>query len=143
MPFSSRKIDPASIFWKSTLDRFSVAAGDTQRRRYPELATQPITHRWVGQVAIARDRLPRLFALAPAVLANFGCNGKSVAWCTAIGAVLADAFTGADSESLPLPVTRLEAIPLHALRLAHVAIGSAWLKLHDALQHPQTMASTR
>ena len=101
-------------------------------RLYPTLSHTPVTHWWGGQVAVTLDRFPRLFRLADGVLANFSCNGKGVAWCTAIGPVLADALTGVPLEQLPLPpVVPLRPIPLHGLKTVYAATGSAWLRLQD------------
>ena len=102
------------------------------RRLYPALADLPIEHAWGGQVAIVPDRLPRVYDLAPGLLAAIGCNGKGVALCSAMGAPLAEALAGRPLAELPLPVAPLRPIPLHALRPFYVAAGSAWMKVKDA-----------
>ncbi len=104
---------------------------ETLGRLYPELADQPIEHGWGGQVAITIDRLPRVFALGDGAFAHIGCNGKGVAWCCAIGPVLADLLDGADPDASPVPVTSLQTIPFHQLRRLYVAVGGAWLRLRD------------
>jgi len=104
---------------------------ETLARLYPELANQPIEHEWGGQVAITIDRLPRIFALGDSAFAHIGCNGKGVAWCCAIGPVLADLLEGADPEQSPMPVTSLRTIPFHQLRRFYIAAGGAWLRLRD------------
>lgn len=102
-------------------------------RLYPDLAGTGTAFHWGGQVAVTLDRLPRLVTLADGVIASLACNGKGVAWNVALGAVLADALTGADPRSLPLPPGRpLEPIPLHRLKKVYAAAGSAWLRLQDA-----------
>ncbi len=103
----------------------------TLGRLYPELADRPIEHGWGGQVAITVDRLPRIFALGDGAFAHIGCNGKGVAWCCAIGPVLADLLDGANPEASPMPVTSLSTIPFHRLRRLYVAAGGAWLRLRD------------
>lgn len=104
---------------------------ETLARLYPELADQPIEHEWGGQVAITIDHLPRIFALGDGAFAHIGCNGKGVAWCCAIGPVLADLLDGGDPEASPMPVTSLRTIPFHQLRRLYVAAGGAWLRLRD------------
>lgn len=104
---------------------------ETLARLYPELADRPIEHSWGGQVAITVDRLPRIFALGDGAFAHIGCNGKGVAWCCAIGPVLADLLDGADPETSPMPVTSLSTISFHRLRRLYVAAGGAWLRLRD------------
>lgn len=104
---------------------------ETLGRLYPELADQPIEHEWGGQVAITMDRLPRIFALGDGAFFHIGCNGKGVAWCCAIGPVLADLLEGVDPEASPMPVTSLRTIPFHQMRRLYVAVGGAWLRLRD------------
>jgi glycine/D-amino acid oxidase-like deaminating enzyme len=106
-------------------------------RLFPALAAAPFTHHWGGQVAVTLDRLPRLFALAPGVWASFGCNGKGVAWCTAIGAPLADLLSGTPARDLPLPPEEtLRPIPFHRLKTVYAAAGSLWLRLQDRFGDP-------
>jgi glycine/D-amino acid oxidase-like deaminating enzyme len=100
-------------------------------RLYPSLADQPIEFHWGGQVAITPGRLPQLFALADGVFASFGCNGKGVAWCTAIGPALADLLTGTAQDDLPLAPEPLRTIPFHRLRRVYVAAANTWLRLRD------------
>ncbi|MBM3612068.1 MAG: FAD-binding oxidoreductase [Alphaproteobacteria bacterium] len=106
-------------------------------RLFPALADAPFAHRWGGQVAVTLDRLPRLFALAPGVWATIGCNGKGVAWCTALGAPLAALLSGTPARDLPLPPEeRLREIPFHALKTVYAAVGSLWLRLQDRFADP-------
>lgn len=106
-------------------------------RLFPALADAPFAHRWGGQVAVTLDRLPRLFALAPGVWATFGCNGKGVAWCTALGAPLAALLCGTPARDLPLPPEeRLREIPFHALKTVYAAVGSLWLRVQDRFADP-------
>jgi len=101
---------------------------------YPALPDAPPQHWWGGQVAVTLDRLPRLFALAEGVFATVQCNGKGVGWCTASGPAFADLLTGADARDLPLPpVTPLQPIPLHPLRMLYAMAGSVWFRARDAL----------
>lgn len=114
------------------------AAADfgTQRhilsRLYPALADSEPEFGWGGQVAITLDRQPRLFALADGVFATIGCNGKGVAWCTAIGPELATLLTGGESLALP-PLEPLRAIPGRRFKAVYAAAGSVWYRLLDRL----------
>jgi glycine/D-amino acid oxidase-like deaminating enzyme len=110
-------------------------------RLYPHLAEAPPDYGWGGQVAITLDRLPRLFALDDGVFATIGCNGKGIAWCTALGPELATLLTGGESLALP-PVERLRPIPLHRLKTLYAAAGSVWFRLRDRLDRA-TPARTR
>jgi glycine/D-amino acid oxidase-like deaminating enzyme len=101
-------------------------------RLYPNLADAPLDHGWGGQVAITLDRLPRLFALEDGVFATIGCNGKGIAWCTALGPELATLLAGGKSPALP-PVEKLRPIPLHQLKKVYAAAGSVWYRLRDRM----------
>lgn len=105
----------------------------TLGRLYPELADHPLEYAWGGEVCITADRLPRIIRLGPDAYAHLGCNGKGVAWCTAIGAAFAEMFTSGDERALPIPVTPLKRIPFHWLRHVYVGVGGAWLRLRDSL----------
>jgi glycine/D-amino acid oxidase-like deaminating enzyme len=102
---------------------------------YPQARGVPVTHRWGGIVAVTRDRLPRLVQAAPGLVATLGCNGKGIAWNLALGAPLAEYLDGGDPAVLPLPLTPPAPIPLHRMKRAHVALGSLWLRLRDAMEH--------
>ncbi|MBI1262151.1 MAG: FAD-dependent oxidoreductase [Rhizobiales bacterium] len=105
-------------------------------RLYPQLADMPIEYRWGGEVAVTIGRLPRVLRLGPNGYASLGCNGKGVAWCSALGAPLAEMLTTGNEDVLPIPVSQVAPIPFHALRSIYVAIGSSWLRLRDAMDHP-------
>lgn len=102
---------------------------------YPQARDVRIAHRWGGVVNVTLDRLPRLVAPAPGLLATLGCNGKGVAWNLAMGAKLAAWLAEGEADALPLPLTPPEPIPLHRLKRVHVAAGSLWLRLRDAVDH--------
>lgn len=119
--------------------RTPAAIGDfdfqrqTLGRLYPELVDHPLEYAWGGEVCITADRLPRIIRLGPDAYAHLGCNGKGVAWCTAIGDAFAEMFTSGDERALPIPVTPLKRIPFHWLRHVYVGVGGAWLRLRDSL----------
>lgn len=99
---------------------------------YPALADEPFTHHWGGEIGITTDRLPRLFQLGERGFAALQDNGKGVAWCTAMGAPLAELLCGVPPEKLLIvPVTPPRPIPLHGLRKGYVMAGNAWLRFLD------------
>jgi glycine/D-amino acid oxidase-like deaminating enzyme len=104
----------------------------TLAKLYPELADGGFDHAWGGQIAITLDRLPRLFRLGEGAYAVLQDNGKGIAWCTAMGAPLAELMAGADPDTLPLvPVTEPQPIPLQRFRKAYVTAGNTWLRFLD------------
>lgn len=105
----------------------------TLGRLYPALRNAPIQFRWGGQVGIIPDRFPRVVRLGPGALATFGCNGKGIAWNTALGPLLAEALATGRDGALPIPVTGMEPVPFHALRRVYVGVAAAWLRARDAM----------
>lgn len=112
----------------------------TLARLYPALEGIEIDHRWGGQVAVTVDRLPRIVGLGPGAYANLGCNGKGVAWCTAVGRAFAEAFAADDPAALPIPVSPIEPIPFHELRRLYVGVGGAWLRFRDLIDRSSPVA---
>ena len=106
----------------------------TLARLYPELADYPIEYAWGGQVSISVDRLPRVIGLGDGGYAHLGCNGNGVAWCTAMGARLAEALAENAPGALPIPVTPVTPIPFHHFRGAYVALGGAWFRFRDTIE---------
>lgn len=106
---------------------------DGARRMFPQLGDVAFDHHWYGRFASTRDHLPHLHELAPGVLTWLGCNGRGVALATAMGRLIARGLVTGERESLPVPFTRPDAIPLHALRPLHVAAFTRWYAIQDAL----------
>ena len=102
------------------------------RRHFPALADLPITHRWGGRVAVHVDYLPRLHRPGPGMLAAIGCQGRGVAWQTAMGGELAKLALDPDYDAV-LPVTPVRPIPFHPLKAAGVASAIALWRALDRL----------
>ncbi|HWK43771.1 MAG TPA: FAD-binding oxidoreductase [Stellaceae bacterium] len=88
---------------------------------FPNLADQPIAHRWGGRIAMTQDHLPHLHEPAPGLTAGLGYNGRGVAMATVMGKILADQARG--TTELPLPTTPVTGIPFAGFRRP---IGSAF-----------------
>jgi len=102
------------------------------RRYFPALANVPITHRWGGRVAVHVDYLPRLHRPQPGLFAAIGCQGRGVAWQTAMGGELAKLALDPDYDAV-LPATPVRPIPFHPLKAAGVASAIAlWRALDRA-----------
>jgi glycine/D-amino acid oxidase-like deaminating enzyme len=68
---------------------------------------------WHGTITRLLDSLPRLFEVAPGVVAPIACNGRGIAKTTAVGRLCADLAAGTDAADLALPLTPPRPIPLH------------------------------
>ena len=98
---------------------------------------------WGGHVARTLDHLPHLHELRPGVLAFYGCNGRGVALASAAGGLLAKWVLGARAADLPLPTTRLHAIPLHAGYPLYIQIARAYLTLREQLKRSNAPATPK
>jgi glycine/D-amino acid oxidase-like deaminating enzyme len=78
-----------------------------------------IEYAWTGLASITADGLPKLYEIAPGVLAATACNGRGLAMSFQMGRVLAEAALSPSFEGLPLPVER--AHPFRHRALAAVA----------------------
>jgi len=100
------------------------------REHFPALAGIPFTHRWGGRVAVHVDYLPRLHEPHPGMFVAIGCQGRGVAWQSAMGAELSRIVTDARYDPV-LPVTPIRPIPLHPLKAFGVAATIAAYRVLD------------
>ncbi len=93
-------------------------------RLVPGLPPLRTEYAWNGVVAATGDFLPRIWSLAPGLLAPIGCNGRGVALTTALGRVLAEYLCTGETAKLPVAPSPPHPWALHgAMRLA----PSLWL----------------
>jgi glycine/D-amino acid oxidase-like deaminating enzyme len=102
------------------------------RKLFPALRDIPFTHRWGGRVAIHVDYMPRLHRPHPQLLAAIGCQGRGIAWQTAIGAELARVVIDPRYDPV-LPFSPIEPIPLYPLKALGVATTIAAYRALDRL----------
>lgn len=103
-------------------------------RLFPMLDGVPIEHRWFGRVAMTLDHLPHIHEPEKGLLAVGGCQGRGVALMTAIGPRLVDYIMGGDPAVLPLPLTPIKPIPLHAFRQIGVGALVTWYRILDGME---------
>lgn len=97
---------------------------------------------WGGDVARTLDHLPHLHELRAGVLAFYGCNGRGVALATAAGRELARWALGAATAELPLPSTRLRAIPLHGGYPLYIQIARGYFTLREHFKRSSAVTPT-
>ena len=90
-----------------------------------------ITHLWSGYVGMNWDRFPRVHRLGPYGWAWIGCNGRGVAFGTAMGREIARAVMGEPEEAMALPVTEPTPFPAHAALRWVAPAYLTWLKRAD------------
>ncbi|MBO1074583.1 NAD(P)/FAD-dependent oxidoreductase [Roseomonas marmotae] len=91
---------------------------------FPALAGRALPWFWGGRIAMTTDRLPRLHRSPDGLVAWIGCNGRGLALCTGMGAVVRDAVLDRPEAELALPVTPFRPVPFHPLvrRTARLAL---------------------
>ncbi len=102
------------------------------RTLFPALANVPFTHRWGGRVAMHVDYMPRLHRPQPHLLIAVGCQGRGIAWQTAMGAELARILLDPHYDPV-LPFSPVRPIPLHSLKAFGVATAIAAYRALDRL----------
>lgn len=98
---------------------------------YPELGAIEMTHVWSGYVGMNWDRFPRVHKLGQDGYAWAACNGRGVAFGTAMGRELARAATGVPESDLALPFTEPNPFPFQATLRRIAPSYLAWLKRKD------------
>lgn len=101
---------------------------------FPALGTPEMTHVWSGYIGMNWDRFPRVHQLGPDGWAWMACNGRGVAFGTAMGRELARAVTGTDPRELALPVTEPKPFPIQGLLRGVAPTYLAWLKRNDQIE---------
>ena len=122
----------------------AIAPGYEQRLRqrigqrllelFPQLqALAPLQfdYLWHGVFAATPDKLPRFWRLDDGVLGWVGCNGRGLAFGTALGPVLADAALDCDQAAIKLPFEAPRMIRGHSWARLGVAAGTLYYRWRD------------
>lgn len=98
-------------------ERLRRRIGERLVRLWPSLGAQGLprfSHLWHGVFAATPDKLPRFQRFDDGVIGWVGCNGRGVAFGTAVGPVLADAALGDQKALRGLPFEAPRPVPGHA-----------------------------
>jgi glycine/D-amino acid oxidase-like deaminating enzyme len=101
---------------------------------FPALDGLRFTHRWAGKLAVTMDHMPHLHEPSPGLVVSLGCNGRGVAYSTAMGEVISERIASGSWTGLPMPVTPVTPMPFAPFRrigAASVATVYGW---RDRLQ---------
>ena len=82
-------------------------------------------------MAITRDYLPHLHEPAPGLLIDIGCQGRGVGLQIGDGPGDGGLYRDRQCRRLPLPLTPIAPLPLHALHRLYVSAIIAWYRLSD------------
>lgn len=108
--------------------------GQRLLKLYPQLQALGeirFDHLWHGVFAATPDKLPRFWRLDDGVLGWVGCNGRGLAFGTALGPVLADAALDGEQARVSLPFETPRIIPGHAFAGLGVAAGTLCYRWKD------------
>lgn len=98
--------------------RLRVRIGRRLQRIFPALRDAPpprFETVWHGYLSITPDRMPRFYRLADGLVTWIGCNGRAVAFATALGPRLVDAAMDTVRPGEALPFEPMRTVPAHAL----------------------------
>jgi glycine/D-amino acid oxidase-like deaminating enzyme len=102
------------------------------RTLFPQLSDIPFTHRWGGRVALHVDYMPHLHRPHAEMLVAVGCQGRGVAWQTAMGAELARIVVDPHYDPV-LPFSPVRPIPMYRLKTLGVGAAIAGYRALDRL----------
>jgi glycine/D-amino acid oxidase-like deaminating enzyme len=94
---------------------------------FPQLEGVRCEFYWSGRVALTRDHVPHVHQPAPGLTIFLGYHGRGVAMATTLGTLVAKHLVAPKDNPLPLPVTDIRPIPLHAL---HRLYATALLQMY-------------
>jgi len=95
----------------------------------PQLTEVDWQYYWLGALDMQPKTIPRLFDLAPGVVASLGYSGRGVPTGTMMGTVLAEWAMGARREDLALPLEPLRSAPLYMNFAPRLFL--AWSRIRD------------
>ncbi len=101
---------------------------------FPALEGIGVSHRWAGTLAVTMDHMPHLHEPEPDLIASLGCNGRGVAYATAMGNVIAQRIATGTWDGLPMPVTPLKPMPFAPFRRIGAATVAGWYGWKDRRQ---------
>lgn len=102
---------------------------------FPQIGDPEVEYHWGGKVAVTSDHVPHIHNLADRLWTTLGYNGRGIAAATSLGKLLAELLSGTDTREVAMPVTRLNTIPFHSLRLPVVQAIAWWKGKQDKRQH--------
>ncbi len=86
---------------------------------------------WTGELDMQRKVIPRLYDVAPGVVACTGLSGRGVPTGTMLGGIIADWVRGVPEKDLALPLEKLKSTPAY-MNLAPTMV-LRWYRLRDKL----------
>jgi len=111
--------------------RVAEKASRNLAEAFPALGAQQMTHVWSGYIGMTWDRFPRIHNLGPGAWTWIGCNGRGVALGVSLGREMARAVSGAELDTLALPLSQPQPLPFHAFARRIAPSYLAWMRRKD------------
>jgi glycine/D-amino acid oxidase-like deaminating enzyme len=122
-----------SLFVEGRRGADPAYTSDLMRRKLqwllPQLTEVEFQYHWFGAIDMQPRTFPRLFELAPGVVASLGYSGRGVPTGTMMGTVLAEWAIGAAPKDLALPLEKLQRVPFYMSFMPRVML--AWSRIRD------------
>ena len=100
---------------------------------FPQLKGTRCEFYWSGRVALTRDHIPHVHQPAPGLTVFLGYNGRGVAMATTLGTLVANNLIAPAGNPLPLAITDIRPIPLHALHRLYATALMQTYRMRDYL----------
>ena len=105
----------------------------TLQRLYPQLGKVEMEDIWSGQLALTPDHIYHIHRPAPGLYAPTAYNGLGITAGILFGRSMADLLTGADEDTLPVPVTDMKPVVARELRRGAMQAALAANQLFKSL----------
>ena len=132
---AGRLVSGGALAWPVGYEhRLRARIGARLLRMFPQLEAlggMRFDHVWHGVFAATPDKLPRFWRLDDGVAGWVGCNGRGVAFGTALGPRLVDALLDGERVAARLPFEAPRRIPGHVLSPLGVAAGMLYYRWRD------------
>lgn len=106
------------------------------RQVYPFLKDLEWEYRWTGFMAMTPDFYPRLFELAPGMVAALGYSGRGIGTATLLGREIAAWVAGKTAlDELVMPLSRYQELPYYPIKEALVETAIKYYDFRDRIVH--------
>jgi glycine/D-amino acid oxidase-like deaminating enzyme len=125
-------------FWYDEAERGREKVSQVLGKAFKAFGGPPkIDEYWHGTFAVVPDRRPRIYRLAPGLVFGGVYSGRGVALSMSLGQELGRWVAGKRTDSqMPLPVTTMKPIPMHAFAVQAVNRMHAWNRFQDRRSRP-------
>ncbi len=120
-------------FWYDEAQRGREKVSQVLGKAFKAFGGPPkIGEYWHGTFAVVPDRMPRIYRLGPGLVFGGVYSGRGVALSMSLGQELGRLAAGKRADSqMPLPVTAMKPIPMHALAVQAANRMHAWNRFQD------------